>query len=267
MENARNQDTTGKQELLVVSFGTTYEETRRQTIGAIEDALAAAFPGYEVRRAFTSRMIVKKLRERDGIAVDSPEEALERAVRCGVKTLIIQPTHLMDGNEYHKLEAIAEPYRNSFETLRIGAPLLTSEADFETLAKACASHFADRDPGTAVALMGHGTDAASNAVYSRMQEVIRKNDGEDFFIATVEGEPVIEDILPEMQEKQVRKVILAPLMIVAGDHANNDLAGDEEDSWKSILERAGMDTEARLQGIGAWTEVQELFAEHVRAVL
>ena len=261
MENLRNQNGIKEKEVLVVSFGTTFRETREKTIGAIEKTAEKMFPDASVRRCFTSSIVVKRLRERDGLAIDSPEEALRRAAENGVRELIVQPTHLMDGKEYHKLLGMLREYKDRFERVTVGAPLLTSRADMERIAEAVKSHL-PADTETAVLLMGHGTDAPSNAVYGVMQEILRESGAENYYIATVEGKPVLEDILPEIKERGYRRAILAPFMIVAGDHANNDLAGEEEDSWKSILEKEGFETEASLHGIGEWEEIRELFAEH-----
>lgn len=265
MENYRNQDGIGEKEVLVVSFGTTFAETRQKTISAIEEAIEKAFPGYAVRRAFTSGMIRSKLAKRDGILIDGPEEALERAVRSGVKELIVQPTHLMDGKEYNKLMDVLVRFAPSFEKVTAGLPLLSSPEDFTAVAKAVRTHLPVTEENTAVVLMGHGTDAPSNAVYAEMQSVLNEGDEDEqeYFIATVEGTPTVTDVLTEIWESAAYlDIILAPFMIVAGDHAANDLAGEEEDSWKTIFLNHGYRVQTQLQGIGEWQEIQELFAEH-----
>ena len=265
MENTGNQNGIGEKEVLVVSFGTTYAETREKTIGAIEDTIEKAFPGYAVRRSFTSGIIRKKLAERDGILIDSPEEAFQRAVDNGVKELIIQPTHLMDGREYHKLMDALASYAPSFEKLNVGLPLLMDAEDFLTVAAAIRTHLPVEEENTAVVLMGHGTDVDSNAVYAQMQEFLNNDDEDEqeYFIATVEGTPTITDVLTEIWNSAMYlDIILAPFMVVAGDHAANDLAGDEEESWKKIFINHGYRVSTVLQGIGEWPEVQELFVKH-----
>ena len=267
MENYRNQDGIGEKEVLVVSFGTTFAETRQKTIGAIEDTAEKAFPGYAVRRCFTSSMIRSRLAKRDGIVIDGPEEALQRAVNNGVKELIVQPTHLMDGREYHKLMEVLEKYASSFENIRVGLPLLSTPEDFKAVAAAIRAHLPVEEENTAVVLMGHGTDVPSNAVYAEMQNVLNEGDEDEqtYFIATVEGTPTVTDILTKIWDSAMYlDIVLAPFMIVAGDHATNDLAGDEEDSWKTIFTNHGFRVSTQLQGIGEWPEIQELFAKHAQ---
>lgn len=248
--------------ILVVSFGTTFKETREKTIGAIERCIQEAYPEYSVRRCFTSGMIISRLFKRDGLKIDNPEEAFQKAAGEGIREIVVQPTHLMDGNEYNKLMAVAENYKDKFEKMTVGAPLLTDEEDFGIIADAILNHLPVQGEKCAVLLMGHGTDAPSNAVYRRMEECLHKAGAKDHYIATVEGEPEIDDVLPILKEKGYEKVILSPFMIVAGDHATNDLAGDEEDSWKSILVREGYEVGTVLRGIGEWEEVQKLFVKH-----
>ena len=265
MENFRNQNEIGEKEVLVVSFGTTFAETRQKTIGAIEEAVEKAFPDWSVRRAFTSGMIRSRLANRDGIEIDGPEEALERAVRNGVKELTVQPTHLMDGREYNKLMEILARYVPRFEKVSVGLPLLSSPEDFTAVAAAIRSHLPVEEENTAVVLMGHGTDVPSNAVYAEMQSVLNEGDEDEqeYFIGTVEGTPTVTDILTEIWNSAMYlDIVLAPFMIVAGDHATNDLAGDEEESWKTIFINHGYRVTTQLQGIGEWQEIQELFARH-----
>ena len=267
-ENVRNQDLSGAREILVVSFGTTYADTRTKTISAIENAAAEAFPEWEIRRSFTSGMIRKRLKERDGILIDDPKEALERALRCGVRELTVQPTHLMGGIEYKKMAAVCDAYRGKFEHFSIGAPLLSSKEDLIGLIHAVTEELSIPDDGsTAAVLMGHGTEDGANAVYAELQDIFRASGHKDYYIATVEGTPVLDDILPQLIGKQYKKVVLMPLMVVAGDHARNDLAGPEEDSWKSILEKEGYEVEAHLVGLGELGKVHAMYTEHIRAAI
>lgn len=265
-DEARNQDGIGEKELLVVSFGTSYSDTRRLTIGAIEDSLEQDFPDYGVRRAFTSQMIINRMKERDGIAIDNVTQALERAADNGVQTLIIQPTHLMNGLEYQELADEAKGYRSLFPQMAIGAPLLTSEEDYQKVMEAVAKATAKYDDGeTAVCLMGHGTEAESNTVYIKLQETFQAAGHDNYFVGTVEAQPNLEDVMHAVKEGEYRRVVLRPLMIVAGDHANNDMAGDEEGSWKHAFEREGYQVETVLEGLGQLPAIRELFADHVRA--
>lgn len=266
MDNVRNQDGIGENELMVVSFGTSYNDSRRLTIGAIEEAIEKAFPDYSVRRGFTSQIIIDHVKSRDGAAIDNVGQALDRAVENGVKTLVVQPTHLMNGLEYNDLVNEVAEYADAFEKVAIGEPLLTSDEDFQAVMKAITEASAEYDDGeTAICFMGHGTEAESNQVYARMQEVLTKAGYENYFIGTVEAEPSLKDVLEAVGKGGYKRVVLEPLMIVAGDHANNDMAGDEEDSWKSAFEAAGYDVTCVVRGLGELEAVQQLFVEHAQA--
>ncbi len=250
--------------ILVVSFGTSYNDTREKTIYAIENRIADAYPDYEVRRAFTSQIIIDKLKERDGLEIDNVEEAFERLVNDGVKTLIVQPTHIMSGYEYDDLVEVVESYRDSFDELAVGAPLLTSDEDYESLAAAVVEETAEyNEDGTAIVFMGHGTEHESNAAYAKFQELFTANGNDNYYIGTVEATPSIDDIVELLKDGDYTRVILEPLMVVAGDHANNDMAGDEDDSWKSILEGEGYEVECVLKGLGEFESVQDIYVAHV----
>ena len=266
LDDPRNGDGIGENELLVVSFGTSYNDSRRLTIGAVEKAVEEAFPEYSVRRAFTSQIIIDHIKSRDGVAIDNVREALERAADNGVKKLVIQPTHLMNGLEYTDLVNEAAEYSDAFERVAVGEPLLTSDEDFQAVMEAVTDATAEYDDGeTAICLMGHGTEAESNQVYAKMQEVLSGAGYDNYFVGTVEAEPDLEDVLAAVQAGDYKKVVLMPLMVVAGDHANNDMAGDEEDSWKTVFENAGYDVTCLVKGLGELTAIQQLFAEHARA--
>ena len=260
---------TGKRAILVVSFGTSYNESREATIGAIETAIAEAFPEAETRRAFTSQIIIDKLKERDGLETDNVKEALDRAAADGITELVVQPTHLMDGFEYMDLAKELEEYEENFDQVVLADPLLTSEADFDAVAKAIAEVMAEYDDGeTAFCYMGHGTEADSNQVYSRLQETLKAAGYTDHFIGTVEAEPSLEDVTASLKEAGgYKRVVLRPLMVVAGDHANNDMAGDEEDSWKSVLNKEGYETECVLEGLGQIPAIRELYVQHTKAAM
>lgn len=255
--------------ILVVSFGTSYNDSRDITIGAIEEAIAAACPEYEVRRAFTSQIIIDKLKERDGLEIDNVTEALDRAAADGVKELIVQPTHLMDGYEYGDLARELTDYLDKFDKIILGEPLLTSDADFDGVIKAITEKTAAYDDGeTAICFMGHGTEAASNAVYAKLQDKLIKGGYENYYVGTVEAEPGLDDVVEALSKKGTyKKVVLEPLMVVAGDHANNDMAGDEEDSWKTVLEAEGYEVECIIEGLGQIPAVQDIYTEHVKAAM
>ena len=268
LDNPRNQDEIGEKELLVVSFGTSYNDSRRLTIGAIENALEEAFPDFSVRRAFTSQIIIDHVSQRDGEGIDNVTQALDRAVENGVKTLVVQPTHLMSGYEYNDLADELAEYADAFESIAMGVPLLDTDDDFLTVADALAEATAAFNDGeTAICLMGHGTEAESNEVYAKMQTVMDKAGHENFFIGTVESTPSVEDVLAMVQAGNYKKVVLRPMMIVAGDHANNDMAGDEPDSWKSIFEAAGYEVTCVVEGLGSLGEIQSLIVQHAQAAV
>ena len=263
LDDPRNADDIGEKELLVVSFGTSFNDSRRLTIGAIETALQEAFPDWSVRRAFTSQIIIDHVLKRDGEKIDNVSEALDRAADNGVKTLVVQPTHLMHGVEYTDLKNELAEYADAFDKIVLAEPLLNTDADFDMVAEAIVNATAKYDDGkTAVCFMGHGTEAESNGVYAKMQTILSEAGCEHYFVGTVEAEPSVEDVLKMVKAGEYSRVVLRPLMIVAGDHAHNDMAGDDDDSWKSIFEAAGYEVECVLEGLGQLPEVCGLFAEH-----
>ena len=265
LDDPGNQDEIGENEILVVSFGTSFNDSRRLTIGSIENAIRKAFPDWSVRRAFTSQIIIDHVNKRDGVKIDNVKEALDRAVDNGVKNLVVQPTHLMAGLEYHDLEEEVMSYADAFESITMGENLLAEDGDFEEVAKIITARTAEYDDGeTAICFMGHGTEAESNAVYAKMQEVLTADGFENYFVGTVEATPSLEDVMAAVGEGEYKRVVLMPLMVVAGDHANNDMAGDEEDSWKSQFEAEGYSVECVLEGLGQQPEIQELYVEHLQ---
>ena len=263
LDDPLNADGIGEKELLVVSFGTSFNDSRRLTIGGIERALQKAFPDWSVRRAFTSQIIIDHVKSRDGEVIDNVSEALDRAVENGVKTLVVQPTHLMHGYEYTDLVNELAEYADAFESITVGEPLVNSAEDFSMTAAVLADVTASYNDGkTAIVYMGHGTEAESNEIYAKMQQLMKDAGYENYFIGTVEAEPSLEDVLALVQAGSYERVMLRPMMIVAGDHANNDMAGEEEDSWKSVFEAAGYEVECVLQGLGQSSVVQQMFVQH-----
>ncbi|MDE7009899.1 MAG: sirohydrochlorin cobaltochelatase [Oscillospiraceae bacterium] len=266
-DNPRNQDGIGENELLVVSFGTSFNDNRVATIGAIEEAMETAFPEYSVRRGFTANIIIEHIQRRDGEVIDDVNEALDRAKANGVKNLLVQPTHLMNGYEYGDLVKDLEKRAGDFESVKIGAPLLTDDEDFATVAQAMVDAASEYDDGkTAICYMGHGTEAASNAIYAKMQQLLTDGGHTNYFVGTVEAAPTLEDVIKLVQAGKYERVVLRPMMIVAGDHANNDMAGDEEDSWKSAFEANGFQGRVicEIKGLGELEAIQQLLIDHAR---
>ncbi len=267
-DNPRNQDEIGEKELLVVSFGTSFNDNRVATIGAIENALEEALPDFSVRRGFTAQIIIDHVARRDGEIIDNFGEALDRAIENGVKTLVVQPTHLMNGLEYTDVENELAEYADAFEQIALGAPLLTTDEDFAEVEKVITEWTADYDDGeTAIVFMGHGTEADSNAIYVKMQELLTADGFENYFVGTVEATPSLDDVLAAVQAGDYKRVVLEPLMIVAGDHANNDMAGDEDGAWKKTFEDAGYEVECLLRGLGENEAIQNLLVKHAQAAI
>lgn len=256
---------TVKPVILTVSFGTSYNDSREKTIGAVEKAIADANPDYEVRRAFTSQIIIDKLKKRDNLEIDNVKEALDKLVKDGVKTLVVQPTHVMHGFEYDDVVAEVKKYSDKFDKLAIGEPLLSSDEDFKKAADAIVDNTKEYEgDNTCVVLMGHGTEHEANATYAKLQNVFTANGPDNYFIGTVEAEPTVEDMVKKAKDGKYSKVVLRPLMVVAGDHANNDMAGDEDDSWKSIFAKEGFVVECVLKGMGEIPAIQQLYVSHVK---
>ena len=287
-DDPRNQDEIGEKELLVVSFGTSFNDSRVADIKSIEDALQAANPDWSVRRAFTAQIIINHIQARDGEKIDNMEQALERAVANGVKQLVVQPTHLMHGAEYDEMCAAIDKVRDKFESVEIAEPMLGEvgsdaaviNADKEAVAKAVVaaalsesgyeSTAAAKEAGVAYVLMGHGTAHVAKVTYSQMSTQMDKLGYENVFIGTVEGEPEdtsCEAVIAAVKEAGYTTVVLRPLMVVAGDHANNDMAGADEDSWKTMFEAAGLTVNCQISGLGRIADVQALYVAHTKAAI
>ena len=251
--------------ILVVSFGTSYNDSREATIGAIEAAIKAANPDKEVRRAFTSQIIIDKLKSRDSLSIDNVEEAFARLIKDGVKDLIVQPTHVMNGYEYDDLMKVVDANRSKFGSVKVGAPLLTSDADYDAVIAAITAATAEYDDGkTLITFMGHGTEHASNATYAKLQEKLTAAGKTNYCVGTVEAEPSLDDVIAAAKAGGYTRVVLEPLMVVAGDHANNDMVGDEEDSWKVILQNEGFEVTPILRGLGQLPAVCAVYVDHVK---
>lgn len=256
------------QAILIVSFGTSYNDSREKTIGAIEAEAAETFPEYEVRRAFTSQIIIDKLKERDNLEIDNVAEALDRAVADGIETLVVQPTHLMKGYEYTDLKQEIESYKDRFQRIVLGEPLLTDEEDIRTVAEVITSETSGYDNGkTTICFMGHGTEADSNQVYEKLQETLHDMGKDSYYIGTVEAQPSLADVMAAVKDKGYSRVILEPLMVVAGDHACNDMAGDGKDSWKSQLQESGYQVECILRGLGELDGIRDIYMDHIREAI
>ena len=251
--------------ILMVSFGTSYNDSREITIGAIEEDVQAAYADWEVRRAFTAQTVIDILDKRDGLKIDNVVEAMERLVADGVKKVVIQPTHIMNGYEYDDVMAEIAPYADRFEAFAVGAPLLTHEQDYEkVIAALLANHEHAGSTDVALVYMGHGTEHFANAAYSQLENMMHADGYENAFVGTVEGFPALDNVLAKIAAYGAQKVVLAPLMVVAGDHANNDMAGDEADSWKTAFTAAGYEVECVLEGLGQNSAVRALYVEHVQ---
>ena len=287
-DDPRNQDDIGENELLVVSFGTSFNDSRVADIKGIEDALQEANPDWSVRRAFTAQIIINHIQARDGEKIDNMTQALDRAVANGVKNLVVQPTHLMHGAEYDEMCEALEQYKDKFESVAIAEPMLGEvgsdatviNADKEAVAKAItAAAVADagfesldaaKDAGTAFVFMGHGTAHVAKVTYSQMSTQMQTLGYENVFIGTVEGEPEetsCEAVIEAVKAAGYTNVILRPLMVVAGDHANNDMAGSEDDSWKTMFEAAGFTVDCQIAGLGEIADVQALYVAHTKAAI
>ncbi len=256
--------------ILVTSFGTSYNDSRHITIGAIEDAVREKYGhDYDVRRAFTAQIIIDKLKKRDNISIDNMTEALDRCVADGVTQVVVQPTHLMDGLEYNDVKDELEKYKDKFEKTSLGEPLLSSDDDYSKVADAIKDAMASYDDGkTAICLMGHGTEAESNKDYTTMQEKFTAKGYTQFFVGTVEAEPTCDDVIAAAQAAGYTKAVLAPLMVVAGDHANNDMADETDpDSWAAKFIAAGFEVECVLKGLGQYDTIDDIYVEHTTAAV
>ena len=289
-DDPRNQDEIGENELLVVSFGTSFNDSRAEDVKGIEDALAKAYPDWSVRRAFTAQIIINHVEARDGENIDNMQQALDRAVENGVKNLVVQPTHLMHGAEYDEMTEAINGYKDKFESVAIAEPMLGEVGDDATVInddkKAVAQAITDEackeagfdsmdaaaEAGTAFVFMGHGTSHTANITYDQMQTQMEDLGFKNAFIGTVEGKPedtACDKVIEKVKEAGYKNVVLRPLMVVAGDHANNDMAGDDEDSWKSQFVASGNfeNVDTQIAGLGRIEAVEQLYVDHTKAAI
>ena len=289
-DDPRNQDEIGENELLVVSFGTSFNDSRAEDVKGIEDALAEAYPDWSVRRAFTAQIIINHVEARDDEVIDNMQQALDRAVENGVKNLVVQPTHLMHGAEYDEMTEAINGYKDKFESVAIAEPMLGEVGDDATVInddkKAVAQAITDEackeagfdsmdaaaEAGTAFVFMGHGTSHTANITYDQMQTQMENLGFKNAFIGTVEGKPedtACDKVIEKVKEAGYNNVFLRPLMVVAGDHANNDMAGDDEDSWKSQFVASGNfeNVDTQIAGLGRIEAVEQLYVDHTKAAI
>ena len=289
-DDPRNQDEIGENELLVVSFGTSFNDSRAEDVKGIEDALAKAYPDWSVRRAFTAQIIINHVEARDSENIDNMQQALDRAVENGVKNLVVQPTHLMHGAEYDEMTEAINGYKDKFESVAIAEPMLGEVGDDATVInddkKAVAQAITDEackeagfdsmdaaaEAGTAFVFMGHGTSHTANVTYDQMQTQMEDLGFKNAFIGTVEGKPedtACDKVIEKVKEAGYKNVVLRPLMVVAGDHANNDMAGDDEDSWKSQFVASGNfeNVDCQIEGLGRIEAVEQIYVDHTKAAI
>lgn len=254
-----------KHAVLVVSFGTSYPETLEKTIAAIEREVGAAFPGWALRRAFTSGIIIRKWHTRDGVCIDTVEGALTKLCNEEFTHVVVQPTHIICGDEYEKMLAQLAPFSAQL-TLKVGRPLLTQVCDYTAVAAALMEAVPPPAEDEAIVWMGHGTEHHANAAYAQMEYILQDLGWKRSFMGTVEGYPALEQVKSRLQEHpEVRRVRLYPFMIVAGDHAVNDMAGDEDDAWQAQLTAAGYAVTCEIKGLGEYPGVREVIVQHARA--
>lgn len=256
-----------KKALLVVSFGSSFIENRENSIDASEAVIEAAFPAYDKYTAFTSEIIIDIYKDRDNVEYDTVTSALEKISKEKYGELLVVPTHVINGEEYDQMMEALEPFEEKFETLTVSSPLLTHATDYDLVADAIVSELPEVDDQTAVVLMGHGTHHDANSAYPMLDYVFKHMGHENIYVGTVEGSPEFDAVKKDLEGKGYEKVLLMPLMVVAGDHAHNDMAGDEEDSWKVMFKSLGYEVDYIMKGMGELPAIQNLFVEHAKEAL
>lgn len=256
-----------KKAILVVSFGTSYNDTRDKTIGAIEKEIQLTYKEYDVKRAFTSQFIISKLKQRDGIQIDTVKEAMDKLIKEGYTTVICQPTHVMHGFEYDEMIAAIKPYEKKIKEIRYCKPLLSSDEDYIKTVSAIQAEFPVLKEAEGLILVGHGTEHFADAVYAALDYRFKSLGSHNIFVGTVEGFPHMEAVKKELQKTNYKKLYLMPFMIVAGDHANNDICGEAEGTWKRGLEAMGYEVEPVLKGLGEVKGIRHIFLNHIDSVI
>ena len=262
-DNGESMENQEKKAVLAVSFGTRFKETREKTLDVIEKDIREAFPGYEFCRAYTSPTVRRILQQRDGICVDDVAGALDRLWKEGYQKVVAQATHVIRGFEYNRMKDTLEGYRGRFDRLSYGGPLLAGEEDYRKVVRILGRELGPyRGPGTALVFMGHGTGHEANASYAKLQQAFMEEGFEDCLVGTVEASPTLENMMKQVRSRRSRKVVLTPFLVVAGDHAHKDMAGDGEGSWKSRFLRSGYEVECVMRGLGEYAGIRQIYVGH-----
>lgn len=256
-----------KKAILVVSFGTSYPETRKLTIEAVENKIKQNFPDYEIRRAYTSGIIRRKIKKQENICIDSTKEALEKLKNDNFEEVIVQPLHIIPGIEYDDVKDVVSEYKDKFNKLIIGEPMLYEDEDYKLVINALNKQIEELDKNKSFVIMGHGTSHYANASYALLQYMLEEAGLSNVFVGTVEGYPTLDNVIRRLNEKNIKDVILMPFMLVAGDHAQNDMAGSSDDSWKSILKRNNINSEAYIHGLGENKFIQDIYISKIKSLL
>lgn len=252
-----------KKAVLVVSFGTSYQETREKTIVACENKIKAAFEGYDFFRAYTSGMVIRKIAREEGFVIDNPEEALQRIYELGYEEVVVQSLHIICGDEYTKIKDQVEAYKDKFKKITLGRPLLTLINDYKETVALLKQELPELKEGEGIVFMGHGTEHPAHSAYCALDYMFDQEDMK-IYVGTVEGYPEIDEVFKRLKRDNIKKIYLTPFMLVAGDHATNDMASDEEDSWKTRFEAAGYEVEIIFKGLGEYKGVQQRFITHAK---
>lgn len=253
-----------KKAILVISFGTSYDDTRNNTIGAIEEDIKKAYPNYEVRRAFTSKTIVSKLKERDNLQIANINQAMENLIKDKFETVICQPTYIINGYEYYDMIKEINIFKNKFKSLQIGTPLLTSTQDYYDIVNSINKEMPKLDFNDALLLVGHGTKHFSNSAYAALDYQFKDNGNKNIFVGTIENYPNLNTVLKQIKALNFKKIYLMPFMIVAGEHAINDIAGNNMASWKTTFENEGFEVELILKGLGEYQSIRKIYIKHTK---
>lgn len=256
-----------KKAILVISFGTSYNDTKVKTIEAIEHDIRLAYPEYEIREAFTSQIIINKLKTRDNLKIDTVKEALNKLELDKFDTVICQPTHVITGYEYDSIINDINKFKSKFKKLKVGKPLLTSDNDFKKVIKAINKEVSYLKANEALVLMGHGTEHDANSIYAKLDKYFKENGNKNIFVGTLENQPDLNTIITQIKLFNPKKIYLMPLMVVAGDHAINDMAGDDENSWKTIFKNEGFKVELILKGLGEFKSIREIYINHIKDII